>query len=286
MTWLKKDDRYPEHRKIRRLSDGAYRLHDTALCWAAKDETDGFISDDDLDEMQHGRKLRKYVPELVRACLWEPVAGGWTIHDFLHYNPSHQQLEAERAAARDRQARHRARKKGVNTDESPDSNAVTNGVTNGDVTRESHQPVPYRTVPYRTEPDKSATTTATATAESAPKGAGYPVDFLAFWDVYPLKRDKKAALSAFLAAKKRATVDAIIAGAMRYRDDPNREAEYTKYAERWLKADCWDDEPLPVRATQLSRSGSFFQAELARIEQQEREQRRGNVIPLQLGAGA
>lgn len=41
-----------------------------------------------------------------------------------------------------------------------------------------------------------------------------------------------------------------------------------------------------VRATQLSRSGSFFQAELARIEQQEREQRRGNVIPLQLGAGA
>lgn len=153
MTWLKKDDRYPEHRKIRRLSDGAYRLHDTALCWAAKDETDGFISDDDLDEMQHGRKLRKYVPELVRACLWEPVAGGWTIHDFLHYNPSHQQLEAERAAARDRQARHRARKKGVNTDESPDSNAVTNAVTNGDVTRESHPPVPYR--PDPTRPDRT-----------------------------------------------------------------------------------------------------------------------------------
>ena len=50
MTWLRKDDKFPEHRKIRRLTDGAYRLHDTALCACAKDETDGLITEEDLDD--------------------------------------------------------------------------------------------------------------------------------------------------------------------------------------------------------------------------------------------
>lgn len=42
--WLKTDDRFPEHRKIRRLSDGAYRLHHTAMCACAKDETDDMFA--------------------------------------------------------------------------------------------------------------------------------------------------------------------------------------------------------------------------------------------------
>ena len=65
MTWLKKDDRFPDHRKIRRLTDSAYRLHDTALCYAAKDESDGFLDEADIDEMQHGKRLRKNIPALI-----------------------------------------------------------------------------------------------------------------------------------------------------------------------------------------------------------------------------
>ena len=151
MTWLKKDDRYPEHRKIRRLTDGEYRLHDTAMHYCAKDESDGLIRTDDIGEMQHGKRLARHIPALVAAGLWEPVAGGWMIHDFLDYNPSHEQLEAERAAARERQKRARSKRRGV-TPEPDDSHGVTNGVTNGDVTRESRAPVPGRTVPGRTDP--------------------------------------------------------------------------------------------------------------------------------------
>lgn len=154
MTWLKTDDRFPDHRKIRRLTDGAYRLHHTALSFAAKDETDGLIRPEDLDEMQHGRRLSKHVDLLVKAGLWEPVRGGWALHDFLDYNPSHAQLEAERAANRERQARARARRRGVTSDDA-DGHAVTNGVTNGGVTRESQPPVPIRTVPTRTDPTRS-----------------------------------------------------------------------------------------------------------------------------------
>lgn len=62
MTRLKTDDRYPEHRKIRRLSDAAYRLHHTALCACAKDETDGLVTEADIAEMEHGKRLRKHVP--------------------------------------------------------------------------------------------------------------------------------------------------------------------------------------------------------------------------------
>lgn len=152
MTWLKTDDKFPEHRKIRRLSDGAYRLHHTALAFSAKDETDGRIATDDIDEMQHGRRLAKHIPSLVDAGLWRSVKGGWMLHDFLDYNPSHEQLEAERAHNRERQARARARRRaGAPWDE---GHAVTNGVTNGAVTRESQDPVPNRTDPFRTDPSR------------------------------------------------------------------------------------------------------------------------------------
>lgn len=152
MTWLKKDDGFPGHRKIRRLTDGAYRLHDTALCYAAHDETDGLIRPEDIDEMRHGARLRRHIPVLVEAGLWDVVPRGWMLHDFLDYNPSHVQLEAERAAARDRQARARAKRRGVADD---DGHGVTNGVTHGDVTRESRAPVPGRSVPGRTEPGRT-----------------------------------------------------------------------------------------------------------------------------------
>lgn len=38
-----------------------------------------------------------------------------------------------------------------------------------------------------------------------------------------------------------------MAGVVRYRDDPNREATFTKHFSTWLNAGSWDDEPLPAR---------------------------------------
>lgn len=155
MTWLKKDDRYPEHRKIRRLSDGAYRLHDTALHYAAKDETDGLIRTEDIDELQHGRRLRRHIPDLMAAGLWEPVDGGWVLHDFLDWNPSHEQQEAKRAADRKRQQRFRKGGARPTEDEGDgDRHGVTNGVTNAGVTHESQPPVPTRPDPSRPDPSR------------------------------------------------------------------------------------------------------------------------------------
>lgn len=158
MTWLKNDDSFPSHRKIRRLPDGAYRLHHTAMCYAAHDETDGLIQADDIEEMQHGKRLRKHIPVLVDAGLWEPVDGGWVIHDFLDYNPSHEQLETKREADRERQNRSRMRRAG--TPDTPPPAPDDEDVSRRDsrVTRSGVTPsvTPPRPDPSRPDPSRPA----------------------------------------------------------------------------------------------------------------------------------
>lgn len=142
MTWLKTDDKFPEHRKVRRLTDSAYRLHHTAMCACAKDETDGLVTEADIADMEHGTRLRKHVDALVAADLWEKVKGGWLVHDFLDYNPSHAKLVAKRDADRERQELYRkGRMKDPGIDLSQRDNAVTTVL--------SQPPVPD---PTRTRP--------------------------------------------------------------------------------------------------------------------------------------
>jgi len=76
---------------------------------------------------------------------------------------------------------------------------------------------------------------------------GYDPLFLEFWNVYPLRRNKRKAAQVWRKALVRASANDIIAGAARYRNDPNRIDGFTKYAEGWLNGDGWLDDPLPVR---------------------------------------
>lgn len=100
LTWLKLDDAMPAHRKLRRLSDAAFRLHVTALCDCAHHQTDGAVSRDEVETLTRaptGERLRKAIEELEGAGLWETTEAGWMIHDFLDYNPSAASSQAKRA---------------------------------------------------------------------------------------------------------------------------------------------------------------------------------------------
>lgn len=68
-----------------------------------------------------------------------------------------------------------------------------------------------------------------------------------FWAVYPRREAKAAARRAWNNAAKHATPAQIVAGAARYRDDPNRDPAYTAHPATWLNAGRWDDDPLPAR---------------------------------------
>jgi hypothetical protein len=82
----------------------------------------------------------------------------------------------------------------------------------------------------------------------APSNGPLEPDFDAFWAVYPRREAKAAARKAFSKAVKTVDPDEIIAGAIRYRSDPNREDQYTAHAATWLNAERWTDDPLPVKA--------------------------------------
>ena len=90
MTWTRLDDRFPEHPKVVGISNAAFRLHVTALCYASRYQTEGHLPPAAL-RVIGGRK--QLVQELVNAQLWELNGQAWLIHDYLDYNPSREQLQ-------------------------------------------------------------------------------------------------------------------------------------------------------------------------------------------------
>ncbi len=95
MTWARLDDGFDEHPKIDGLSDGAFRLHVTAIVASARNLTDGHVV---------ATKVRRLTPnyepehlaELLDAGLWERHGDDYVVHDFLDYNPSREQVIADR----------------------------------------------------------------------------------------------------------------------------------------------------------------------------------------------
>lgn len=93
---------------------------------------------------------------------------------------------------------------------------------------------------------------------------GYEQDFLTFWKAFPRHRSKRQGQIAWSNAVRRVVqttganrdeaIAQILAGAIRYRDDPNRLDIYTQHGATWLNADGWDDDPLPDRQPTLAES--------------------------------
>lgn len=86
-----------------------------------------------------------------------------------------------------------------------------------------------------------------------PKDRSISDAFDRFWNLVPRKAAKGAARKAFEKAAKRAPIEEIIEGMARYRHDPNREAEFTKHPATWLNQDCWEDDPIPARNSNVGR---------------------------------
>lgn len=178
MPWVKIDDRFPSHRKIALLSDRAFRLHVSAICWCSENLTDGRITDRELKLIAHIRGLKATAKQLEDAGLWDRTDDGWVIHDFLDYNPSRTQVLAERKKNAERQERFRQRRNGKpvppdgsdapgthdddtnaarrqhdgdttatgkrhESEEEPQVNRIRNGVTNGAPSRPDPTPTPY-----------------------------------------------------------------------------------------------------------------------------------------------
>lgn len=80
---------YPRHRKIRHLSDKAFRLHVTLLGLCNEDRNDGIISKQDLQMLGPGAGK-----ELLKASLvHEKEPGIYQLHDYLRHQNSRKEIE-------------------------------------------------------------------------------------------------------------------------------------------------------------------------------------------------
>ena len=80
---------YPRHRKIRGLSDAAFRLHVTLMTMANEDRTDGKVLLVDLES--RGPKVKK---ELIDADLVHDLGkDGFMLHDYLNHQNSSDEID-------------------------------------------------------------------------------------------------------------------------------------------------------------------------------------------------
>jgi hypothetical protein len=117
MPYLNVDDGMDEHQKIEVLSDAAFRMHVSAMLYAARRGTDGAIP------RAKARRLSDtasdaVAAELVRADVWHDIGEGcvdsktclsgrpgeYVIHDYLQWNHSAQWWAERRKADAERQA--------------------------------------------------------------------------------------------------------------------------------------------------------------------------------------
>ena len=100
MSWVRLDDQFPDHPKVAGLSNEAFCLHVTAMCWTAKQQTYGKLPYRLLSRLAwRCQDPATASAELEAAGVWDKTPEGWEIHDFLVYNPTKEQT-AELAAKR------------------------------------------------------------------------------------------------------------------------------------------------------------------------------------------
>jgi len=144
VPWFKVDDSFHSHPKVIAAGNEAAGLFIRCGSYAAQHLTDGFIRRDVA--LLYGSDV--LAATLVRTRLWHRARGGWTIHDYLDYNPSREAVENERKHAAERQRRRRE------ASPSRRDNGVTHGVstsapTRPDPDRGTSLPVTERPPPAR-----------------------------------------------------------------------------------------------------------------------------------------
>lgn len=158
MVWVRVDDHFDEHEKIVGVGPLGLALYVAGLCFCNRNLTDGFIPAPKARSLMDWHGIGLFEPKglggplhgadgetvagwLVAAGLWEEVDGGYQVHDYGEYQPSREQVVAERKAAAERQRKWKderlRRRRG-------EGNGVTNGGSNG-VTNDKVTPAPFPT---------------------------------------------------------------------------------------------------------------------------------------------
>ena len=100
MAWARIDDKFLDNPKVRKAGKEATYLYLSALVYSSSQLTEGFISDEALGLVAFKGFIRNeqtHAATLVSCGLWDRIRGGYTIHDYLEYNPTKAEIEQARA---------------------------------------------------------------------------------------------------------------------------------------------------------------------------------------------
>jgi len=224
MVWFQVCDTFWSHPKVMQLPASAVGLWVRSGSYSAQHLTDGFLADGMVSILGG---TEDDATTLVFAGLWKRVRGGYRFHDWDVYQQSREAVLNRRASESERKRKYRAGK--------------TKDSANGPAARPSGTPAGQyagrdKSNPNQTKP-KEHMLTATAASE-----------FDKFWQAYPRRVGKQAALKAFIREAKATNPAEIIAGAQRLADDPNLpDITFVPHPATWLSRACWLDEPYPQR---------------------------------------
>ena len=119
LGWVRLDDNFSDHPKVIALSDKAFRLFITGLCYSNRQLTDGllpyqivtgWVGDDPL----------KPSDELEDQNLWERVDKGFLIRSYTEYQPTREKVNEKRDRAKSRLKKYRDKQKAQGEQEPPD----------------------------------------------------------------------------------------------------------------------------------------------------------------------
>jgi hypothetical protein len=178
MAWFKVDDGFHASRKLLKIGKrsrfAAVGLWTVAGSWAADQLTDGHVPDYMIAEWG----APPAAPDaLVDAGLWERTHDGYVFYNWHEYQPSKQDVDAERAASRERMRDLRAKRKQRKPLEQAEEEGVF-GRTDPNSSESVRNPDPTRPDPTRPIYKEEAPQAAPPPKKSSPeRGTRIPEDF-------------------------------------------------------------------------------------------------------------
>jgi hypothetical protein len=229
MPWVKIDDQFAEHPKFVALDPAAIGLWVSGLAYCSRYLTDGLIPKAAAFRLVNlpPHQTRKLVQRLINVALWCDANLHYVVHDYLVFQRSREDVRTIKERAKTRANRWKQRR----------SNAVSNAVSNAAATPLGRGPDTDTDTDTPIRPPKHKRVTNAVTPHDA---------FVAFYELYPRKRNPCAAERALSAALSRAPIDLILAGLRAQLPTlTNTESRFIPHPATWLNADAWNSQPDP-----------------------------------------
>lgn len=227
--WVKIDDGFATHPKILKAGITALAIQVRAICYASQNQTDGYIPAEALPIILIGIDPMQSVwpTYMVNHRLWDEVDGGYAVHNFLKWNVSKKDRESWKKKLSS------SGKKGMKSRWNKKKVEITNAI--------SEVITPVITDPITSLSTSTSTSTLTSSLTSSDS------EFEQFWQVYPKKTGKKAALQAWKKAKDRPQVVDIVQAIESQKKSiqwAKENGQFIPNPSTWINQGRWSDKPV------------------------------------------